>query len=78
MFTEWLLDQQEREDSVGKLARVVRDDHNAGCATMFRDPVSWKEHFEHYHRKSFAALFTMLGDAYVEYATSLNTKTDRF
>ena len=50
VFTAWVLDQQDRDDSVGKLSRLMVMDHNAGCAVMYRDPVSWKEHFEKFHR----------------------------
>ena len=78
MFTSWLLDQQDRQDSVGKLAQLVWADHNSGCAVMYRDPVSWKEHFERRHAKQLGALMDMLGDAFVEYASGLGTKTDQF
>ena len=76
VFTAWVLDQQERIDSVGKLARLIVDDHNAGCAAMYKDPVAWRNHFERFHRSSYTVLIEMLGDAYVEYCTSLGTRTD--
>jgi hypothetical protein len=78
VFTAWVLDQQDRDDSVGKLARLIIMDHNAGCAVMYRDPISWKKHFELFHRPKLDALMDMLGDAYVEYCTSLGTRTDSF
>lgn len=74
MFTEWLLDQQDRTDNVGRLARLVWDDHNAGCAVMYPDPVSWKKHFEARHAAKLPLLMEMLGDAYVEYATQLDPR----
>jgi hypothetical protein len=78
MFTAWVLDQQERADSVGELARLMLTDHNAGCAVMYRDPFGWKDHFEAAHRGKLTVLMDMLGDAYVEYANSLGTRTDSF
>ena len=78
MFTSWALDQMDRGDSVGKLAKVMWDDHNAGCAAMFKDPVSWKNHFESSHGKQAPLLMDWLSDMFVEYCTSLNTRTDQF
>ena len=78
MFTSWALDQMDRGDSVGKLAKVMWDDHNAGCAAMFKDPVSWKNHFEGSHGKQAPLLMDWLSDMFVEYCTSLNTRTDQF
>lgn len=74
MFTEWLLDQQDRNDSVGKIAAVVWSDHNSGCAPMYPDPVSWKKHFEAKHAPKLDVLMEYLGDAYVEYATQLKPR----
>ena len=78
MFTSWALDQMDRDDSVGKLAKVMWDDHNAGCASMFKDPVGWKNHFESRHGKQAPMLLEWLSDMFVEYCTSLNTRTDQF
>jgi hypothetical protein len=78
MFTAWLLDQQGREDSIGDLADLVYEDHNAGCAIMFKDAVAWLSHFESSHRKQLVILTEMLGDAYVEYCTQLGTHTNEF
>ena len=78
MFTAWLLDQRDRVDAVGMLANVAYNDHNAGCASMYKDPVSWMHHFEDKHRKQLARLMEGLGDAYVEYCSQLGTKNDLF
>jgi hypothetical protein len=75
MFITWVLDQQDREDSIGLLARTVWQDYNAGCANLYKTAVEWKEHFEQSHSKRFAALLELLGDAYVEYCTTV-TQTD--
>jgi len=78
MFTAWLLDQRGREDSVGDLADLVYEDHNAGCAIMFKDAVAWMGHFEDMHRRQLSILTELLGDAYVEYCNQLGTQTDEF
>jgi len=72
------MEQQDREDTVGKIARLMWQDYNAGCARMYPDPVSWKVHFEQKHAKGFSVLFEWLGDAYVEFASELNAKGDAF
>ena len=78
MFTSWVLDQQDRDDTVGKLAKVMWDDYNAGCAVMFKDPVAWKNHFESRHKKQAPLLMEWLSDTFVEYCTSLGTRTNEF
>lgn len=78
MFTSWVLDQVDRDDSVGYLARVMRDDYNAGCASRFKDPVAWKAHFESRHRKQAPLLMSWLSDTFVEYCVGLGTKSNEF
>jgi hypothetical protein len=71
MFTAWLLDQQDRSDATGRIARAIFEDHNAGCAVMYADPIGWMKHFQEKHRKTLPTLSTLLGEAYVEYVNSL-------
>lgn len=78
MFTTWLLEQQDRPDSVGMLARTAYKDHNDGCAILYKDAIGWLHHFQGRHRNNLAILIGMLGDAHVEYCTQLDTKTDEF
>jgi len=78
MFTAWLMRQRGRADSVGDFAELIYEDHNAGCAVMVKDPVSWKAHFETRHRTQLPILMELLGDAYVEYCNQLGTRTDEF
>jgi hypothetical protein len=68
MFISWLLEQQDRDDTAGFLARTMFDDYNAGCASLYPDAARWKEHFESKHKKHAAFLMELLGDALVEYA----------
>jgi hypothetical protein len=76
MFSVWVLDQIDREDGVGRFARVVWDDYNSGCAAMYKDAVAWKTHFEHSHGSKLGVLVQLLEDAYVEYAMSLDQQDD--
>jgi hypothetical protein len=72
MFTSWLLEQDDREDSVGRLSRLVQADYSAGCASLYKDAVAWKVHFEQKHPKKFGVLLELLSDAYVEYCTEFS------
>lgn len=75
MFSIWLLEQQDREDSVGQFARLAWQDYNSGCAAMYKDAVGWKKHFDTCHGAKLDKLMELLGDAYVEYAQQLTTQT---
>lgn len=70
MFTTWLFEQRDRNDSVGKFANLAFDDCNAGCALRYPTAVGWRNHFEKNHSKNFDKLLDMLGDAYVDYNMS--------
>jgi hypothetical protein len=72
MFTSWLFEQDDRDDRVGRFARLAYADYNAGCASPFKDAVAWKVHFEQKHPKKFGVLLELLGDAYVEYCTEFS------
>lgn len=74
MFTTWLLEQSDRDDSVGVLARLLFHDYNAGCALMYKDPLGWMQHFKQAHGRVSEKVKDMLGDAYVEYVDTLSTK----
>jgi hypothetical protein len=78
MFSVWVLDQIDREDGVGRFARVVWEDYNSGCAAMYKDAVAWKKHFEKCHRSKLELLVQLLEDAYVEYAMGLDQHDDAF
>ena len=71
MFTNWLFEQMDRDDPVGKFAKVAFSDYNAGCALHYSTAVEWRNHFEKNHSKNFDKLLDMLGDAYVDYNISL-------
>lgn len=78
MFTLWALDQQDRDDSVGKIAKLMYRDHNDGCAIMFKDATGWLHHFQDKHVRQLPILTEMLGDAYVEYCTTLKRTNEGF
>jgi len=78
MFTVWLFEQQDRNDEVGLFARVAFYDYNAGCASVFKDAVGWKKHFEVKHVRKAPKLNELLGDAYVEYSMELDENLSGF
>ena len=78
MFTVWLFEQRDRDDSVGLFARVAFYDYNAGCASVFKDAVAWKKHFEVKHVRKAPNLMELLGDAFVEYCSELGKSSTQF
>jgi len=74
VFTTWFLEQQDRTDEIGKVARVCYSDYNAGCAMMYRDPIGWAEHFKSSHSKHYENVKSVLGDAYLEYIAQSSVK----
>jgi hypothetical protein len=49
-FVQWLLQQVDRDDPIGDLARDVREDRRAGCLSLrVRSARGIKEHLESAH-----------------------------
>lgn len=78
MFTTWLLDQDDREDSVGLLARTAKSDINNGCSRVYPYATDWLHHFKDRHSKQLPKLMEPLGDAYVEYCTTFDERKQDF
>lgn len=78
MFTPWLLEQSDREDGVGRLARLAYLDINAGCASAYSNATNWLYHFKDNHAKQLPLFTELLGDAYVEYCTELDKHKSAF
>jgi hypothetical protein len=71
MFLNWILDQQDREDATGSIARVIWKDINNGCgSTYFRSSRSWLNHFEDKHTKILTSLKPLLAESYLRYLAS--------
>jgi hypothetical protein len=66
-FVEWLWDQQERIDEVGKIAKLTWHDKNSGCALPFRFPIMWEEHFHYKHKAKASELIRLIRLAGQEY-----------
>ena len=67
LFIEWLWDQLERTDEVGKIARLTWTDRNAGCAVTFKNWTGWVEHFTLRHKAKADELIRLVHIAYQAY-----------
>lgn len=68
MFVNWLFEQIGRGDNIGRLARMVWGDYNAGCFVVKPEDAIWiKKHFEGKHKEIVPFLSVALKDAYTEY-----------
>ncbi len=67
LFIEWLWDQLERTDEVGKIARLTWTDRNAGCAVTFKYWPGWVDHFRLQHKAKADELVRLLQLAYQDY-----------
>jgi len=75
MFTEWLLEQDDRTDMTGRCARLCFDDYNAGCAGVYQTAGEWKKHFEAKHGAKLEPIMELLMHAFAEYSESLTPRT---
>lgn len=67
MWIAWILEQQEREDSTGRLARLIWSDINNGCGNTFlKTVVDWNRHFEAEHPR-LPSLKPWFASAYTDY-----------
>jgi len=71
MFTTWLLEQEYRKDDVGKLAHLVYQDLNNGCAMGIKSYVGWYVHFAKHHKHNSLILLNLLDKAQDEHIKSL-------
>jgi hypothetical protein len=71
MFSEWMMDQQGRNDDVGRFARLCWEDYTAGCARYFAGAVEWRDHFQKKHPNKVDLIFPLLKTAFTEYVESL-------
>lgn len=68
MFVSWLFEQLGRGDTIGRLARMVWADYNAGCFTVPPEDALWiKNHFSSKHKECVDFLSVSLKEAYIEY-----------
>ena len=68
MFINWLFDQLGRKDDIGRLARMVWADYNAGCFVIPPTDAVWvQKHFSSKHKETVAFLSVALKEAYAGY-----------
>ena len=53
MFMQWLMEQEDREDQVGSLYRLIYKDHNNGCLSGIGSVKHVIKHFIDIHPKQF-------------------------
>jgi hypothetical protein len=69
MFMAWLMEQDDREDEVGALVRVIFRDYNNGCLSKLTSVGDIFDHFEAKHPKAFPEVKEYLAmgmDLYVQ------------
>jgi len=74
MFGEWLDEQRDRNDDVGRFARLCWDDFTSGCARWFSGAVEWRDHFVALHPDRADFMFGLLREAFVAYADDVVSK----
>lgn len=67
MFITWLLEQLDRTDRVGKLAKLIEMDINNACLPRTLSATGIQKHFFDRHIKGYAVILPALSGAYKEY-----------
>lgn len=67
MFMVWLMEQEDREDSVGDLQRLIYRDYNNGCLPSPKSIKAVVEHFINNHPDRFLEIRTNLVEAIKAY-----------
>jgi hypothetical protein len=56
MFMPWLLEQEDRDDEIGYLYKMIYADHNNGCLNSLSSMKYIINHFINVHPKQFLLL----------------------
>ena len=67
MFMVWLMDQEDREDSVGDLQHLLYVDYNNGCLPQVNSVKAVANHFLDYHPNQFIIFRELLAKAIQAY-----------
>ena len=59
----WLMDQEDREDSVGALQHLLYTDYNNGCLPQVNSVKSVATHFLDHHPTQFILFRELLAEA---------------
>jgi len=60
MFMPWLLEQEDRDDEIGLLYKMIYTDHNNGCLNSLSSMKHIIHHFINVHPKQFLTLRSYL------------------
>jgi len=60
MFMYWLLQQEDRDDEIGLLYKMIYTDHNNGCLNTLSNMKLIIQHFISVHPKQFLLLRSYL------------------
>lgn len=75
VFSEWLIEQTERTDNVGKFAQLAWADYTSGCARWYPGAIEWRDHFIARHADKTDEIFPLLSAAFLAYADDRVVKT---
>lgn len=53
MFMQWLMEQEDREDEIGELYKLIYRDHNNGCLSGLKNVKHVVQHFINVHPNQF-------------------------
>jgi hypothetical protein len=71
MFMQWLMEQEDRDDSVGSLYKLIYNDRNNGCLNSVASMKYVIQHFINVHPNQFIILRSYLVDAIKAYEDPL-------
>jgi hypothetical protein len=71
MFMVWLMDQEDREDAVGDLYRLIYTDYNNGCLPRINSSKAVAIHFLDHHPNQFILFRDLLTEAIRAYEDPL-------
>lgn len=74
VFTDWLLEQLDRDDITGKCAQLCWSDQNSGCAGHYRKAGEWAKHFETKHSAKADQIMALFLPTVHEYLNSLEPR----
>ena len=72
MFMVWLMDQEDRDDEIGALRKLLYKDYNNGCLPSITDPKVIGLHFFTKHESVYWDVLSMFSKALKTYDQPLN------
>ena len=71
MFMQWLMEQDDRDDEVGSLYKLIYSDRNNGCLNSVASIKHVAQHFINNHPKQFIIFRSYLVEAIKAYEDPL-------